>query len=427
LAATIDRSAELQQLLDRRGDIQLPEGTFIAGDLILHGHSSLRGVAGKTIIKQAPGSLYILSVNPGEGGSPDPSTNENTIEIRDLVFEGRVVEDGFSEHSHALNFNAVSDLLVENCVIRSFRGDGIYLGSSNKGGVERHNQRVTIRNCLIDGTNRNNRNAISVIDGTDITITGNTFRNCTRSDMPGAIDIEPDAQNFHIIRNIEISHNFFSQIGGNVGLISVVLPFKTFRIPPRGIRIIDNFAEARGNIGIHLGSGGNATVETQSMDVLVSGNTLVDAACGLRIFGMRGVIVRDNTFDGTELEPLLGYQTGQEKIMDVQLTGNIFRQLGRRNGLGLSIFSAENLELRGNTFIDCGRPDGNYGIAISLRQGKTKGLQIRENSFLSPGGLTTRPIDFADGHSTDRPTLHFSGNLFNGLPLHVPELDGGVR
>ena len=424
-AALTDQSAELQKLLDRRGDIQLPEGTYLAGDLILHGHTRLRGVAGKTIIKQSPGSRYILSVNPGEGGSADPATNENGIEIRDLVFEGRVVEDGFSEHSHALNFNAVTDLLVENCVIKSFRGDGIYLGSSNQGGLERHNLRVTVRNCLIDGTNRNNRNGISIIDGSDITITGNTFRNCTRSDMPGAIDIEPNAQNFHELGNIEISRNFFSQIGGNVGLISVVLPFKSFRIPPEGIRIIGNVAEARGNIGIHLGSGGNATERTAPMDVLVEDNVLYDAALGLRIFGMRGVTIRRNIIDGTELEPLLGYNTEGNKNLDVTLKDNVFRQLSRRNGLGLSIFSGEGLSLEGNIFIDCGRRDGMANSAISLRRGQTNQLRLVNNRFFNPAGVINfKSINIAPDHRLDLKTLVFENNRLEGRKLEPAEIWG---
>jgi len=424
-ATATDRSEDLQRLLDRRGDIQLPEGIYVAGDLVIHGHTRLRGVAGKTIIKQSPGSRYILSVNPGEGGTADPASNENGIEIRDLIFEGRVVEDGFSEHSHTLNFNAVTDLLVENCVIKSFRGDGIYLGSSTKGGLERHNLRVTVRNCLIDGTNRNNRNGITVIDGTDIVITGNTFRNCTRADMPGAIDIEPNAQNFHEIRNIEISRNFFSQTGGNIGLISVVLPFKNFRNPPTKIRIIGNVAEARGNIGIHLGSGGNATERTSSMDVLVEDNVLYDAALGLRIFGMRGVTIRRNIIDGTELEPLLGYITEGYKNLDVTLKDNVFRQLSRRNGLGLSIFSGEGLSLEGNIFIDCGRRDGIANSAISLRRGQTNHLRIVNNRFFNPAGVMNfKSINIAPDHRLDLKTLTFENNRLEGRKLDPAEIWG---
>lgn len=416
LFAPAGEGADLQALLDRRGEIVLPEGVFVAGDLRLYGGTRLRGVAGKTVIRQAPGSGYLLSVNPGAAGSADPARNERQIEIRDLIFEGRVAEDGFSEHAHLLNFNGVSDLLVDNCVIRGFRGDGIYLGSGNQAGVERHNLRVVIRNCTFDGVNRDNRNAVSIIDGRDVVITGNTFRNCTRADMPGAVDIEPDAQPFHVIGDIEISRNDFAEIGGNVGLIAVVLPFKAFRTPPRGIRILDNRADARGNIGIHLGSGGNATAQTPAMEVVVSGNEIFDAALGLRIFGMRGVLIEKNLFDGTEMEPLIGY-AGETRNQDVTLADNVFRRLSWRTGGGLCIFSAGNLRLSGNLFQEWGPPDAARAPAISLRQGESEQLEIRNNRFERTAPRSGPAVEFTTRHRTDPATFATGGNLHNGRAL----------
>jgi hypothetical protein len=93
--------------------------------------------------------------------------------------------------------------LIDNCVIEGFRGDGIIFGSGLNDNAapntltERHNVDVTVTNCYIDGVNNDNRNGISVIDGNGVTIENNYFTRCSRSNMPGAIDIEPDAGVFY--------------------------------------------------------------------------------------------------------------------------------------------------------------------------------------------------------------------------------------
>ncbi|MBU4538423.1 MAG: hypothetical protein KJ689_07570, partial [Bacteroidetes bacterium] len=76
------------------------------------------------------------------------------------------------------------------------------------------------RNCRFDGVNKNNRQGISIYYSDGFTIDRCSFRNITRDDMPGAIDIEPD-RGMNVVRNGVISNCTFFNIGG-MGAIAVV-------------------------------------------------------------------------------------------------------------------------------------------------------------------------------------------------------------
>ena len=197
------------------GRIFIPAGIYRIVDLRLRSNVSLIGISRlQTKFLEPTGNYYLLSVNPGSLGTSDPIANVRNVTLRNISFEGSVDRLGFSEHKHLLNFNAISDLVIDNCIIRGFRGDGIYLGSGNEPNLTRHNQRVTIRSCIFDGVTGDNRNAITVIDGTDIVIAENTFVNCSRPDMPGPIDIEPNRSVFTEVSRISIRNNIFRECGG---------------------------------------------------------------------------------------------------------------------------------------------------------------------------------------------------------------------
>jgi len=134
----------------------------------------LVGEGKDSILEQKKGAMYCCSVNPGTGGTPSIAGNKRDIQIQGIHFKGTVEKDGFQEHVHLLNINAATNVTISNCAFTGWRGDGIYIGSSNTAGVERHNKDITIEGCLFDGINNDNRNAISVIDGDGIKIRNNT-------------------------------------------------------------------------------------------------------------------------------------------------------------------------------------------------------------------------------------------------------------
>lgn len=201
-----DDTAAINAAIGAGSIIYFPAGTYLIkgtnsagldGVNITGSNKTLYGDHDATIIKQHSSSQYAVSINRYNGGTTDVADNVKNITIRNLKF---LATDDFDEHRHLLNVNAVSELLVENCTFEGFRGDGLYIGSGNEPDIERHNERVTVVNCRFDGVNQQNRNGITIIDCDSALVDNCSFRNTTTSAMPGAIDVEPDAD-FNVTRD----------------------------------------------------------------------------------------------------------------------------------------------------------------------------------------------------------------------------------
>lgn len=284
--STNDTTA-IQNTIDRvnalgGGVVYIDPGTFICNVLTLYANIELRGFGDASILKQPTGVAdgnHLLNVNAGTGGTADPAANTKNITIRDISLVGRADVDTFTEQVHLVNLNAASDVTFDNVKFINWRGDAIYLGSGNSGTIERHNESILIRGCTFDGTTslRNNRNAISIIDGTDIKIVHNEFRNHTINNMPGAIDLEPNPStaSFARIRNVEISHNTFTNVGGNAGVITVYGQYaqSTMTYPVNDVRITDNtFRDCDNLVQIWVYNPEQATATLEPHDIYVADN-----------------------------------------------------------------------------------------------------------------------------------------------------------
>lgn len=327
------------------------------------------------------GTNYIMNINRGKGGTADPSLNIKNVTIRGITF---LHAGGFSEHIHQLNANAVTNLLVEGCTFKAFRGDGIYIGSSNSAATERHNQSVIIRNNVFDGVNNDNRNGISVIDGSGVVIEGNYFKNTTKSGMPGAIDIEPDANLFARIRNIVIKKNYITNSGQDG--ISVYLP-DSFNIPTYGIVIADNYVEKCARWGIVYAQSNGTNVLTQSSSshvILIQGNSVKNCGKPFLIYGVKGASIKNNSFENTAGPLTLGDSSYERiKSFDVEFSGNKLTRIGMDNGYSVIIDGITNLTLNNNIFTDCG-DDTRNGACVNFNPsfpGAIKNITIIGNSF----------------------------------------------
>jgi hypothetical protein len=410
-----DDTLAFQKALNVKGDVHVSGGTCIVSDLVMYGNTKLRGVPGKTKLKMKPGGFYILSVNPGSSGTANPADNQRNIYLANIIFEGRSVEEGFiNQHSHNLNMNAVSDVLIERCEFKAFMGDGLYFGSSNVAGIERHNERVTVRENRFDGVNKQNRNGISVIDGTDILIKDNHFTRTTHPTMPGAIDVEPDAHSFARIENIQITNNKFEDIGGNVAVISVYLPGRSLMTKqPRNIVISDNLIYTAAAAGISLYQAGAPTSSSQDMHVIVESNYITRVSYPLGANGIKNVRISKNIFENTTGQISLGNAIAN---YDVELSQNFFRFVGTDLGVGLTIYTVDHLRIDGNEFIDCGKSDGSYGAAILFHSGRSSYVSLQNNRISSPSFKTTYAVQTGK-HSYTRATNSFINNNITGNAL----------
>jgi hypothetical protein len=418
--------------LDGSG-VYVPKGTYVIGDLVGYSNLAIVGDGWTSHLVKDPDAEFMLSVNPGAGGTADPDDNETNIYIADLWWEGLSVVSGFSEHNHALNLNAVSDVLIEGCKFSAFEGDGIYLGSSNEAGTERHNERVTIRDNTFDGVNQQNRNGVSVIDGTDVTIEGNTFTRCSRSDQPGAVDIEPDDNAFARIRNIRVIKNKFDDIGGGAGAIVLTLPRgqNALTTPVFGITIEQN--ELTNCRGINLGQVEGKTDAIQGLGIRVINNTLVNVVRGLLLAGVKDVEVRSNRFQQLSSQPLIGGPLSTDKCQDVILSGNVWDRVDTVAGGGINVFSIDRFTIDNDTFIDCGKSDGTFGYCIDFNTGTSSYVTIKNSSFLDPGGKTDVAIQKEAGHTFTPGTNWQDNNLFgpgvganNFVSRQKPDVSGDL-
>ncbi|CAN5531756.1 hypothetical protein BH11ARM2_BH11ARM2_02350 [soil metagenome] len=330
-----DDTAAIQKALDQARDrpgtvVTVPKGEFEVSNLTLYGNTTLEGSGPDSVIRRAAGSKkHMLSINPGEEGSADPNKNQKNITIRSLTLRDLSDESGTDAHQHTLNANGVTNLRVESVNFLGFRGDGIYLGSGNSQdrNTERHNLDVTISKCKFDGLNRQNRNAITVIDGVRVAILDNFF---TRSSDkgPGAIDLEPNKQAFHWIQDIQIDRNTFTDNGH--GCIKADIPITNSELqkPFTGLSIRKNVIKGSDGPAIQLYQKGGETPDRIPNNIVVDGNTVDDAETGITLRGLSGV----------------------------QITGNKFEDT--RNGvqIGLSAFVCDNISVIGNTFRNIGGP-----------------------------------------------------------------------
>lgn len=154
-----------------------------------------------------------------DGGGAN--TQQENINLLNIQFVGKATFDG---QKHQIAIHGGKNINIENCYFNGFPGDAIYINGGDGYRSERHNYNISITNNFFNGVNYENRNAISILDCNGLIILGNKFINCSRVDMPGCIDIEPNpGYAYAVIFNIIITNNIFTDNKGSNGEISVVL------------------------------------------------------------------------------------------------------------------------------------------------------------------------------------------------------------
>ena len=414
-------------------DVVFVKGTYLVDTIVLDSNVNIVGQGWNSIIKHNKyGYRFCLSINPNREGTPNPVDNKHDITIRDIQLRGTVDTDGFSEGTHLLNINAATQVVISKCKFVGWRGDAIYLGSSNVAKTERHNQNIVISECVFNGLNNDNRNAISIIDGDNISINKCSFANCTRRNMPGAIDLEPDRENsFAILRNITISNNSFKRIGGFGGVISVVLLLgqEDFRTPPENIVIKNNTIDQLGNIsladGIFLFQIQNVNDATPQNKITISDNTIRNTRRPFKMSGMKGVLVKNNTFElsthaGLVASAMPISSKAKEKCQHLTFVDNTFAELGSMDGVGIAVLNdVDYLDFIGNTFRNIGLPNGKFGKAISFLMGTTNWVRIENNHF--SGIRTLEAASMEPQAQTYPPHNRIGNNTFaDGQKMRLP-------
>lgn len=412
-----DDTAAIQAAITAASSVYVPAGTYLVNVVTLDANTELYGDGAASIIKQSAsfigGSFGSLYANSGSAG-----LQVNNIIIRDLRVEGtNIAAPTFSEFKHLVSLNGVRNALVENVQFIGFQGDGLYIGSGVNAGDERHNTNIIVRGCFFDGINRENRNGVSVIDGNGVLIEGNYFTRCTKSTMPGAVDIEPDAQIFHVVRDIKVVNNKFFDIGGNVAAISFFLPGVTYTTSPQGFLAEGNFIQtctAAGMLFSYNVTGG-VTESTANFAIKIKNNTVVDSQRPFNIPNAKDVQIQGNSFLGSSQDALISNNTSDYNVLDCSISENFFDSCGATGGNGLSIFKCSRLTLSENIFKDCGTGVPGAANAIDFNTGTSSYVSIINNTFVSPASKTLFAVQVEAGHTLTPETNTWMNNTIGSL------------
>jgi len=370
-----DDSIPIQKCCDLQGHIILHK-TYLCKNVYLSSNTTIDGLGtGRVINSDGNACLLVLP--------PTQNTQYADIKIVNLSFDGQVSTLGFSEHKHLLSISGGKNCEIHNCRFEGYRGDGIYLGSGIAGGEEYHNENITITNCIFDGINQDNRNGISIIDGTSIKIQKCIFKNSTRSDMPGAIDIEPNSD-VSIVRSISILHNDFDNIGGNVGAISFALNNVTLNTP-YGLYVVGNNIGLNGTIlstGVTIVNPNNYN---EQMGIIIKDNVIYTDKRGINIYGssssgyLNGINIQGNIIR-QKYASIIGYQD-YDVVYNITILGNIVESTGTEHGF--SFKEVHGATISNNIFT--GTDSSAYDIRFA---GGGDSINIINNKFSSTAAFS---------------------------------------
>lgn len=352
------------------------DGAYRLNALQLRSGVTLYGDGERSVLRTMPAAMAALSIVSRTNAAP-----LTQITIRNLRVEGLVTTTGFREHWNLVSVSGVDGLRIEGVQFAGFAGDGLYLGAEFGWPVRtpRVIRNVTVQNCLFDGLNNDNRNGISVTGGSGISIDRCRFMRCTRPNMPGPIDFEPDAFAFYRLENLRVTNCTFDQCGGNVGQIAVMIPAVV--ASPRSIVIANNrFRTYRGTGGdIAVSINREPTAATPSMDCVIENNDGDGGYGGFQIFSAKGVVIRGNHWRNYASRSFLGFPLPNAGVSSVSVSDR-FERCGWREGIALALYKGTDVTLENNQFTDSG--NGRPGSApLYLGKGRIRGLAVLANDW----------------------------------------------
>lgn len=411
----IDDTAAIQHAVDASLVVRIPAGNYrILGVIMLRAGSCIvgDGVEATTLFRDAVGANGRGLFTSDSGSS---TTSLSGITIQDLTVYGKSDTLGFSEFQHLISLNGVDNATVERVKFRGFRGDGLYIGSGFGTGVERHNTNVKVIGCVFDGINNMNRNALSCIDIDGLLVIGCSFTNCTSSTMPGAIDLEPDNQSFHIIRNATIYGNTFVNIGGNTGAVGVAIPAVVAE--PTNIRIIGN-AFTTVNVPFFVALNRAVSATSKDSDIVFSQNNVNGFNRPFTIYGTRGIDIADNVFTSGIGTALVGADSTTSGLFDTRILRNKFHNCASTSGILIQIYSVVGLVISDNLFDSCGSGSGTSYVMFfsggSIVSVGTSYVTLQGNRVY-PGGMSSHAVVKSPSHSFSTSTNYENGNEWGGL------------
>lgn len=374
----IDCTQGIQEAIDQStGKVLVPAGVYPVKQINLRSDLELYGEGQASVLKAYDATLaceFMLATHVRDGGTPNVADNMRNIWLHDLRLEGRVAEFRYQQYFYLLVVNATSDLKVERVVFHGFRGDGMYVGSGTLRSTERHNQRITVRDCVFDGAVKDNRNGLSIIDCDHLTVERCLFQNIGNAKLShsvGGIDFEPDHP-WSVYRYVTIAHCRFVDID-TVNTAGITF----FNGRQKGDNIHDwlvfdcQFTNCYW--GIDSATRPKTATDTADNLSVLKCHFLNSIRVDIAVNGLSGTQISGCTFErsppgsgpGGDAIRLgsYAYRTSENAI-DTVITGNTF--IGIRPQIGaIGVLGAAGIVCAGNVFVDI------HGSCINFAEGNT--------------------------------------------------------
>jgi len=410
---TTNDTPAIQAALNANKYVYIPNGTYLidgeyttTAGLNMQTGQHIIGQSAKAIFLQG-GVRYMLSAGSYNDGSSNPLYNRRNIKISNLTLRNNT--GTFLEQKHLMMVSGVSDVVIEKVNFIGFQGDGICIASGTIGGIERHNENIKIKDCIFDGVNKQNRNPISIIDGNGVLINNCLFKNCSKDNMPGPIDFEPDFRHTTAIgKNITVQNCIFENCGGLSAFIYMTYPAGVLTVKPQSIQFNNNYINSTCSFRscfIRFKTAEKIDETTHVMGIEIIGNHFGGSAyASMYIEGVRGAKINNNTFTDKAGIVNIGGQTTSGTLLfanDIDFCNNIMQKSGSSDG-ALGLGNVNRINILSNSFI---QPRSTRAIIFNALTGETTSssyVTIQGNRFVKNTTLPQTHLVYVSGLHTFR-------------------------
>jgi len=321
VADEVQINAALNALPAAGGCVCLMEGTFtLAAAVTIPGNDITLSGTGKGTLLTTTANIVMIA-----------ATARSTIIIRNLHLEGTTAS------SHGIEFNDVTNSIIEGCEINETDGNCIYIHNGSN-----YNK---INNNICNASESNN--GIYLYEGANYNlVSNNSISNCTTNGMAGIKVDESSSTNYY---NIIESNHIFSNYRGII-----------FNWDSEYSVISNNLVEENSNVGISIESGnsqynsivGNVVYKNTSIGMTIlglgctcTGNTVFDnSGSGIRFEAFYGSCTGNSVNDNSDVGIYVGNGRG------MTITGN---SVYKNNNVGIHVLGdATNVTLSGNVCYD---------------------------------------------------------------------------
>lgn len=415
-----DDSEAMQETFNSCKNIYIPDGTYLINGaagievvgMEIQSNTLIEGQGPNAILLQGTIRFLLTSGTHGEGDE-----SKENITVRNLTLKNNA--GTFSEQRHLMVVKATSNMLIENVRFIGFQGDALNIRATLVTETENHNYNITVRNCLFDGVNNENRQGISISDVDGLYIEKSKFINTTRFNMPGNIDIEPASgmEAYVNIKNININNCEFRDYDG-FWVFGIFLAYELAN-PIENIKFTNNH--------IHSGTCSNTiyinTAETidedlQSMGIEINNNYIVGSDSGpasvvANIQGVKGFQFIGNTLKDTNYMQLgEPFGASSQYLWDALIKDNILEG----DTYNIRIGTVKRFVVDNNIMKLTGA-SSSTGILFAADSGTItpSEVSITNNKFIA-GPSQLYAINVASsGVALDSDEIRFFGNNLDGL------------